>query len=156
MKEAKQRLTRLLNEKETPDQKLHLVLGQVKVEKESLALLEQDRNQMFARKGRGEQCATKEERDDWIREETKIVDEQLESKQTQVLELYNFRAKQFDYSMVDGQDAFPIIEKLHYDFEGIISFVFGKTLVCRNMDTMVRLARTSKLDCVRFLSVSSN
>ena len=80
----------------------------------------------------------------------------MESKQTQVLELSNFRAKQFDYSMVDGQDAFPIIEKLHYDFEGIISFVFGKTLVCRNMDTMVRLARTSKLDCVRFLSVSSN
>lgn len=53
---------------------------------------------------------------------------------------------------------FPIIEKLHYydDFVGIISFVFGKTLVCRNMDTMVRLARTSKLDCVRFLSVSTS
>ena len=64
MNEAKQRLTRLLNEKETTDQKLHLVLGHVKVEKESLALLEQDRNQMFARKGSGEQFNTKEERDD--------------------------------------------------------------------------------------------
>ena len=317
--QVKNLISRLLTEKETTDQKLHLVLGQVKVEKESLALLEQERNQLFARKGRGEQCATKEERDDWIREETKIVDEQLESKQIQVLELskelkacqenfvgmeatletretermelvqqmekteislrqsvvtkaevtrkltdksqatnmlrqtreelveeernleyklktipglkqvmagqasimkvldnnkrlqdcyygmvinlfscpdemftavdetagmklfnhvvetdmiatelmaelnrrklpgvFNFmplnriRANQFDYSIVDGQDAFPIIEKLQYDedFEGIISFVFGKTLVCRNMDTVVRLARTSKLDCI--------
>ena len=64
--------------------------------------------------------------------------------------LNRIRANQFDYSIVDGQDAFPIIEKLQYDedFEGIISFVFGKTLVCRNMDTVVRLARTSKLDCI--------
>ena len=37
-------------EKEENDHKLHTVLGQVKVEKESLAFLEQDRNQMFARK----------------------------------------------------------------------------------------------------------
>merc|ERR1712129_345997 len=29
-----------------------------------------------------------------------------------------------------------------------MSFVFGKTLVCRNMDTVVKLAKTSKLDCI--------
>ena len=52
MNEAKQRLTRLLNEKETTDKKLHFVLGHVKVEKESLALLEQDRNQILYRKGK--------------------------------------------------------------------------------------------------------
>ena len=64
--------------------------------------------------------------------------------------LNRIRSRQFDYSMVDQQDAFPIMEKLQYDddFEGIISFVFGKTLVCRNMDTVVKLAKTSNLDCI--------
>ena len=29
-----------------------------------------------------------------------------------------------------------------------MSFVFGKTLVCRDLDTVVRLARSSNLDCI--------
>eukprot|EP00092_Neocalanus_flemingeri_P039072 GFUD01042533.1.p1 GENE.GFUD01042533.1~~GFUD01042533.1.p1 ORF type:complete len:863 (+),score=306.67 GFUD01042533.1:271-2589(+) len=64
--------------------------------------------------------------------------------------LNRIRARQYDYSMVDSKDAFPIKEKLEYDDDlgGIMSFVFGKTLVCRSMDIAVRLARTSSLDCI--------
>ena len=51
-------------------------------------MLEQNRNQMFARKGRGEQLATKEKMDDWIKEEMMIMDGgAVGVKQIQMLEL---------------------------------------------------------------------
>jgi len=67
-----------------------------------------------------------------------------------LLPLNRIRSKTYDYSMLDGKDAFPILDKLQYemDFSNIMNFVFGKTVVCRNMDTVVKLAKSSNLDCI--------
>ena len=43
-----------------------------------------------------------------------------------------------------------MISKLKYDkeYERAIKHVFGKTLICRNMETATQIARTQNLDCI--------
>ena len=43
-----------------------------------------------------------------------------------------------------------MISKLKFDneYERAIKHVFGKTLICRNMETATQIARTQNLDCI--------
>ncbi|KAL7297145.1 structural maintenance of chromosomes protein 3 [Trichogramma pretiosum] len=47
-------------------------------------------------------------------------------------------------------DAIPMISKLNYDqkYDKALRYIFGKTLICRNLEAATSLARTSGLDCV--------
>lgn len=47
-------------------------------------------------------------------------------------------------------DAIPMISKIKYDprFKRAMYHVFGKTLICRNMETATQIARTQNLDCI--------
>ncbi|KAL0121068.1 hypothetical protein PUN28_008650 [Cardiocondyla obscurior] len=47
-------------------------------------------------------------------------------------------------------DAIPMISKLNYDpkFDKALRYIFGKTLICRNLEAATILARDSGLDCV--------
>ncbi|CAH1957936.1 unnamed protein product [Acanthoscelides obtectus] len=47
-------------------------------------------------------------------------------------------------------DALPIITKLMYDpkFEKVMQFIFGRTMLCRDMETSVKIAKSKGLDCV--------
>ena len=51
---------------------------------------------------------------------------------------------------VDSNLGFPLMEKLDYEpcNEDVLLSVFGKTLVCRNMDAVVQLAFTHKANCI--------
>ncbi|XP_017774625.1 PREDICTED: structural maintenance of chromosomes protein 3-like [Nicrophorus vespilloides] len=57
-------------------------------------------------------------------------------------------------------DAIPMVSKLLYDekYDKALRFLFGKTLICRNLDVATKLARTTGLDCVTLEGdqVSSN
>lgn len=57
------------------------------------------------------------------------------------------RAKQW---LAETNDAFLLQQKLQYRevFEPVISFLFGRTLLCRNMDSVVRLSRETGFDCI--------
>lgn len=43
-----------------------------------------------------------------------------------------------------------MISKIKYDarFTRAMNHVFGKTLICRNMETATQIARTQNLDCI--------
>lgn len=43
-----------------------------------------------------------------------------------------------------------MVSKLHYDpkYDKAMRYLFGKTLICRNLDVATKLARTTGLDCV--------
>ncbi|XP_043470607.1 structural maintenance of chromosomes protein 3 [Leptopilina heterotoma] len=47
-------------------------------------------------------------------------------------------------------DAIPMISRLNYDpkYDKALRYIFGKTLICRNLEAATSLARTSGLDCV--------
>ncbi|XP_043271531.1 structural maintenance of chromosomes protein 3 [Venturia canescens] len=47
-------------------------------------------------------------------------------------------------------DAIPMISKLKYDnkYDRALRYIFGKTLICRNLEAATSLARESGLDCV--------
>ncbi|CAG2221323.1 Structural maintenance of chromosomes protein 3 [Mytilus edulis] len=55
-----------------------------------------------------------------------------------------------DTNYPDTNDAIPMISKLKYEkeYDRAIKHVFGKTLICRNMETGTQIARTQNLDCV--------
>lgn len=48
------------------------------------------------------------------------------------------------------QDAIPMVTKLRYDetYDKAMKYIFGKTLICRNLDVATKLARSTGLDCV--------
>lgn len=48
------------------------------------------------------------------------------------------------------QDAIPMISKLNYEpkHERAMKYIFGKTLICRNLEVATQIARTSNLDCI--------
>ncbi|XP_013782387.1 structural maintenance of chromosomes protein 3-like [Limulus polyphemus] len=47
-------------------------------------------------------------------------------------------------------DAIPMISKLTFDprFERAMKYIYGKTLICRNLEVATQIARTSNLDCI--------
>ncbi|CAK9299188.1 unnamed protein product [Gordionus sp. m RMFG-2023] len=56
-----------------------------------------------------------------------------------------------DIEYPNNSDCIQMIEKLHFDKEkfGVtMKHVFGRTLICRNMETSTQLARTQNLDCI--------
>ena len=50
----------------------------------------------------------------------------------------------------EGSDAFPLVSKLKYDakFDSAFKQVFGRVLICRNIDVAVAKAAASELNCV--------
>lgn len=48
------------------------------------------------------------------------------------------------------QDAIAMVSKLNYkpDYDKALRYVFGKTLICRNLEVATNLAKTTGLDCV--------
>ena len=52
--------------------------------------------------------------------------------------------------LAKSKDSFPLQGKLQYEghLEAAMSFLFGRVLVCRDMATVVRLARETGVDCV--------
>ncbi|THK32939.1 structural maintenance of chromosomes protein 3 [Diachasma alloeum] len=62
--------------------------------------------------------------------------------------LNRLHVKTIDYP--DTSDAIPMISKLNYDakYDRAMRYIFGKTLICRNLEAATNLARTSGLDCV--------
>ncbi|XP_069679641.1 structural maintenance of chromosomes protein 3 isoform X2 [Periplaneta americana] len=47
-------------------------------------------------------------------------------------------------------DAIPMVTKLNYasKYDKALRYIFGKTLICRNLEVATNLAKTSGLDCV--------
>ncbi|XP_070387462.1 structural maintenance of chromosomes protein 3 isoform X2 [Dermacentor albipictus] len=56
--------------------------------------------------------------------------------------------KDVDYP--NSNDAIPMISKLNFDpkFESAMKYIYGKTLICRNLEVATQIARTSNLDCI--------
>lgn len=54
------------------------------------------------------------------------------------------------YYVFRFQDAIPMLENLKYHehFGKAVKHVFGRTLVCRNMEVATGLARQHNLDCI--------
>lgn len=62
--------------------------------------------------------------------------------------LNRLNVREMDYP--NDSDAIPMVSKLHYDpkYDKAMRYLFGKTLICRNLDVATKLARTTGLDCV--------
>ncbi|KAL7027749.1 hypothetical protein ACKWTF_005564 [Chironomus riparius] len=50
----------------------------------------------------------------------------------------------------DNNDSIPMISKLKYEekYDKALRYIFGKTLICRNLERATELAKTTGLDCV--------
>ncbi|XP_045472286.1 structural maintenance of chromosomes protein 3 [Harmonia axyridis] len=50
----------------------------------------------------------------------------------------------------NDSDAIPMVSKLHYEpkYDKAMRYLFGKTLICRNLEVATKLSRNSGLDCV--------
>lgn len=60
------------------------------------------------------------------------------------------RLSQRDIEYPDTTDATPMIQHLNYDpkIDVCMKFIFGKVLVCRNLEVATKLARSTNLDCI--------
>ena len=50
----------------------------------------------------------------------------------------------------DNNDSIPMISKLKYEekYDNALRYIFGKTLICRNLERATELAKTTGFDCV--------
>ncbi|GLH09602.1 hypothetical protein R5R35_002746 [Gryllus longicercus] len=55
-----------------------------------------------------------------------------------------------DQNYPETNDAIPMVTKLNYEakYDKALRYIFGKTLICRNLEVATNLAKTSGLDCV--------
>ena len=62
--------------------------------------------------------------------------------------LNRLQVKIHDYP--DDPDSIPMISKLKYDeqHDKALRYIFGKTLICRNLERATELAKSTGLDCV--------
>lgn len=62
--------------------------------------------------------------------------------------LNRLQVKIHDYP--DDPDSIPMISKLKYEdqYDKALRYIFGKTLICRNLERATELAKSSGLDCV--------
>lgn len=62
--------------------------------------------------------------------------------------LNRLTVKDIDYPHTN--DAIPMVSKLTYSerYNKALRFIFGRTLICRNLEVATNLARSTKLDCV--------
>ena len=60
----------------------------------------------------------------------------------------NIQARREKYPQ--AQDALPLIDKIEYDrqYEIVMLYVFGKTLICRNIEVATKYARQQGYDCI--------
>ncbi|XP_012256886.1 structural maintenance of chromosomes protein 3 [Athalia rosae] len=82
---------------------------------------------------------------------TKILKEMNNQKlpgEVTFMPLNRLHVKTIEYPQTS--DAIPMISKLNYDpkYDRALRYIFGKTLICRNLEAATSLARTSGLDCV--------
>ena len=63
--------------------------------------------------------------------------------------LDTIRPKPMNYNE-SRQDAFPLLNRLEYDSDDelVLKYVFGNTLVCRDLKTAVELAKKHGVDCI--------
>ena len=64
------------------------------------------------------------------------------------MKILQFKVKIHDYP--DDPDSIPMISKLKYEeqYDKALRYIFGKTLICRNLERATELAKTTGLDCV--------
>ena len=62
--------------------------------------------------------------------------------------LNRLTVRETDYPQTDA--ALPMVTKLQYAerFDKAMRYIFGKTMICRNLEVATHLARTTGLDCV--------
>ena len=62
--------------------------------------------------------------------------------------LNRLQVKPHDYP--DDPDSIPMISKLKYEdqYDRALRYIFGKTLICRNLERATELAKSTGLDCV--------
>lgn len=62
--------------------------------------------------------------------------------------LNRLSVRNIDYP--NDSDAIPMVSKLHYEpkYDKAMRYLFGKTLICRNLEVATKLSRNSGLDCV--------
>ncbi|KAF2361805.1 SMCs flexible hinge [Trinorchestia longiramus] len=62
--------------------------------------------------------------------------------------LNRLTVKDIDYPHTN--DAIPMVSKLTYSerYNKALRYIFGRTLICRNLEVATNLARSTKLDCV--------
>lgn len=62
--------------------------------------------------------------------------------------LNRLQDRRIDYP--NTKDAVPMISKVKYDkkVEVVMKFIFGKTLICRNLEVATSLAKGKNLDCI--------
>lgn len=62
--------------------------------------------------------------------------------------LNRLQVKIHDYP--DDPDSIPMISKLRYEeqYDKALRYIFGKTLICRNLERATELAKSTGLDCV--------
>lgn len=62
--------------------------------------------------------------------------------------LNRLQVKPHDYP--DNPDSIPMISKLRYEeiYDKALRYIFGKTLICRNLERATELAKSTGLDCV--------
>lgn len=62
--------------------------------------------------------------------------------------LNRLQVKVHDYP--DDPDSIPMISKLRYEdqYDKALRYIFGKTLICRNLERATELAKSTGLDCV--------
>ena len=62
--------------------------------------------------------------------------------------LNRLHVRQMDYP--NTKDAIAMVSKLEYveKYDRALRYIFGRTLICRNLEVATGLARTSGLDCV--------
>ena len=62
--------------------------------------------------------------------------------------LNRLNVRETDYPQTE--DALPMVTKLQYSerFDKAMRYIFGKTMICRNLEVASVLARTTGLDCV--------
>merc|ERR1712141_131301 len=62
--------------------------------------------------------------------------------------LNRLHVRHLDYPQT--KDAIAMVNKLTYDdmYDKALRYIFGRTLICRNLEVATQLARTTGLDCV--------
>ncbi|KAF0312854.1 Structural maintenance of chromosomes protein 3 [Amphibalanus amphitrite] len=55
-----------------------------------------------------------------------------------------------DIEYPQTNDAIPMVSKMNYDdrYDKALKYIFGRTLICRNLEVATQLAKTNRLDCV--------
>ncbi|KAG7164185.1 structural maintenance of chromosomes protein 3-like [Homarus americanus] len=58
--------------------------------------------------------------------------------------------KEMNKQKLPGEDAIPMVSKLTYSqrYHKALKYIFGRTLICRNLEVATHLARSTRLDCV--------